>query len=329
MIKRPDRRSQRLLVSSKSFRKLEQQNNDQTRSNFPISWEQVIDHVSRMWCGQRAGRVYLNRLLRRQYLYISWQPNFSSLYALLNNNLIYVCWGFPRADNIVVTQLKRARINVILKHARRVITHDESTAKEIYEKVGQKATIIPYPVDANFFSFSPPEKRTRNVIIPGNNDRDEELVKKLVAMGSKVIRVFQDKRVSLQYSIVDNVKMLRNVPYTELRSLYQTASVVAIPTKTDVHEAGQTSILEAIACGAPVVISKGRTSSMFYDIETVREVVGDNAREWHDAITLAADCYTRDQLQTAARYIHDMHSPKAVERHLLKAVEEANAYFVD
>lgn len=64
-----------------------------------------------------------------------------------------------------------------------------------------------------------------------------------------------DTVVKMPAVVPDNFEM-RRFEFAELRRLYQDAAVTVIPLLENEYSAGMTTMMEAIACGSPVVITK-------------------------------------------------------------------------
>lgn len=64
-----------------------------------------------------------------------------------------------------------------------------------------------------------------------------------------------DTIVAMPEVLPDNIEM-RRFEFAELRSLYQDAVATVIPLLDNEYSAGMTAMMEAIACGSPVVITK-------------------------------------------------------------------------
>jgi len=63
-----------------------------------------------------------------------------------------------------------------------------------------------------------------------------------------------DTVVAMPETLPDNVEM-RRFEFNELRSLYQDAALTVVPLLDNEYSAGMTTMMEAIACGSPVVIT--------------------------------------------------------------------------
>jgi hypothetical protein len=113
--------------------------------------------------------------------------------------------------------------------------------------------------------------------------------------------------------------------YAELRHLYQTATAVLLPITSRNHAAGQTSLLEAVACGAPVVISEGRTGAMLNGARSLLISRGGSPDEWIRLLGRVRELASHDAgfTEAAARHVRTHHHPAAVEQLMCGVIRQA------
>jgi glycosyltransferase involved in cell wall biosynthesis len=122
---------------------------------------------------------------------------------------------------------------------------------------------LPFGIDADFFrpgddpssasEFDP----GRQLVISAGNDRDRDYATLITAVKEvyrriPTIRFEVATRIPVEVPEEIGVRHV-NLPHTRLRNLYRASSVVAIATRPNLHVSGITAILEAMACGRPVV----------------------------------------------------------------------------
>jgi glycosyltransferase involved in cell wall biosynthesis len=203
-----------------------------------------------------------------------------------------MCWGTPlQAPAGIARDIKLRRLTWIVNRASCVLVNDLETREELRALSGRQTTVVPYVVDSDFYTYSGTKGRESFILVPGDKDRDEALVSALAAKGVNVVRVSRNLEVRTHYGrsgargVVD-VRLA--VSYEELRNLYHKARAVVLPLARADHAVGQTAALEAIACGAPVVLSAGRTADMFRGIGTVLVCRSSNVDEWEGQLTVLA-----------------------------------------
>ncbi len=116
---------------------------------------------------------------------------------------------------------------------------------------------------------------------------------------------------------------LRHLEFNELRSLYRAASITVIPLLANNFSAGLTTMLEAIACGSPVIISKtpGLASEMICQDLVVGVPPGD-AAALQDAIAAVLDDPAEAQLRAkrAREWVLENHSTDSYVGTLAEAI---------
>jgi hypothetical protein len=183
----------------------------------------------------------------------------------LGRPFAYLCWGAPKRG-APWRRLRVERLRFILRAARVLLVHDVVTRRWIRRHVGREAILVPLPVDMQFFT-PPPARRSGQgfLLVPGNNDRNEDYVLQLAASWGRVVRVSSDPRTIERYAkSAPNapVTLEYRVPWERLRELYRSAEAVVLPTGGTTHAGGQTAMLEALACGTPVLTDSAHLLSI-------------------------------------------------------------------
>lgn len=272
-------------------------------------------------------------LFRKGVIFFWSHPSAVALLScLINRHIIYLCWGLPRQSNSVISYyLKTWKLRLILKSSNLVLVNDEKTFEKLKALGLKNVKILPYIVDTDFFKFSSNDHRQDFFLIPGDNDRDELFISSLASflssaslprklLPSKIVRVTRAQNVVDFYSRNPNsaVEVQYNISFAHLLHLYQTACGVLLPLKTQDHAAGQTSILEALACGAFVLISQGKTSSIVNRYDSVTEVPENELTLWHEAIGKMIMLIRQNPkiLEKTAGQIKNVHHPSIVSQQL-------------
>lgn len=93
-----------------------------------------------------------------------------------------------------------------------------------------------------------------------------------------------DTIVAMPETMPDNVEM-RRFEFAELRQLYQDAAVTVVPLLANEYSAGMTTMMEAIACGSPVVITANPgLATAFRDLDLVIGVPPGDSKALEQAI---------------------------------------------
>jgi hypothetical protein len=253
----------------------------------PVRWPTAFDRVLRE-LGFAGFRQLTSDAVFSQDYQMNWLPfpAMVSWAVFCPSRVIYLCWGGIRG----VAGLRRSRQRVLLGRAGRLLVNDDVTAQEIQSFVGRTdARIVPYYVDPKFFAFAPARNREDFWFCNSVNDRDPEVLLALAEAGHRIVWTVDAETLKGRYlGAHPNLLLRPRVLWPELARLYQTCRGFLMPTRNDFHAAGQTTVMEAIACGAPVVMSEGRTASIFRGVPSVRIVEDNSAERWRSELSACA-----------------------------------------
>jgi len=166
----------------------------------------------------------------------------------------------------MTTPLKTRLIRAfnLLRHADVVFCYSRLQERHIIDQLGlpaDRVRRIPFQVDERFFTPSAKPTTGGGVVSVGREMRDyPTLFAALDGTGVPVTVVAsspwsQRADRTANRAIPENVTIRRNLSSRELRELYRNAAVVALPLQEVDFPAGITALLEAQACGRPVVVS--------------------------------------------------------------------------
>ena len=265
----------------------------------PLKWHRFLDQLAEEQTGAPIARCSLGGLLRVGTLF-AWLPSREALVAAHLGRLVYLYWG-----GLPSSSLRRAALRSILRRSRVVLVNDAVAAREAETLAGCRTVQVPMFIDTSFFGYAPPENREQFLFCAGSNDRDPETLVALAQSGRSVVWLVNNRDLVSRYGDAHpSLRLLFHVTNEELRRLYQTCRAAIMPALRDFHAAGQTTGLEAISCGAPVIMSQGRAATIFADVPGVR-VVAENTREgWLEAIaSLESEPLPRAALQQSAEWV--------------------------
>lgn len=277
----------------------------------PLRWFGLLDKLSLTRSGQPARRwsPYDLALMRGQL--VVCQPSSAAIAtAIMGRPLTYLCWGVPDYSGA-----KSFLFTTLLTRATHLLVNEEATRCEIQKLMGRTASLAPFFVDTDFFTYSGPEDRGDFIFCSGSNNRDPELLAGLAEIGHEVVWLCND--LALHKAFVSRHPRLRlctRITYDELRRLYQTCAVAITPVVSDTHAAGQTTALEALSCGSPLLISQCRAASIFAGLPSVENVGTSDPRQWAIQIEQLThgNRIAADATRTSAEMICDRHSAAAV-----------------
>jgi glycosyltransferase involved in cell wall biosynthesis len=186
-----------------------------------------------------------------------------------------------------------------------------SEMKKRYNLTSKDISLIPFGVDIDFWKPAASYDNREPMVLSVGNDyfRDFELLLKVARKISvKFVIVTRNK---LKGEIPSNVQIIKGstgkpaLTFSELRDLYRAATCLVTPIKETFQPSGQSSTLQAMACGVPTVIAdfKGIWSySQMQDDKTTLFYKPGNITNCYDAIhTLLSNKTLRENIARNAR----------------------------
>lgn len=248
-------------------------------------------------------------------------PSISALIArrlgVLSENYFVLFWG-----NASKSWLRRLSVRLGLGCAREVWVNDHGTGAELVSEWGVSASQVvwlPFPVDANY--YHPVNRPSADyVLVPGDTKRDEVVVLATAAVLDVPVRrsmkgcSTESIYRQLPVHLMERIQVKTWEPFSVIRSNYQHALAVFLPLDICPEPVGLTAVLEAMACGRPLIISEGRAAAdHIIDGETGFILRGDRAH-WPEQIKMIlADRANLDRVGRAARdYVMRHHSFEVV-----------------
>ena len=250
-------------------------------------------------------------------IHFSWHLHRSTIAAaLLGRPLAYLCWGVAYHRGI-----RRRLARMVLRAADVVFVNDAKTADEVRAVADVEAQRLPYLVDTAYFTFADPAGREDFLFCPGANDRDGDVLLALARHGHRVVWLNNLPDLAARYAgLEERLTIVAHPSFAELREFYRRCAAVVQPLTRDIHAAGQTTTLEALASGAPVILGTGRTAELFAPDGLVEVVEGRESASWSASVEqVLARERTDPALASArtARIVRD-HSPEAVAARLVE-----------
>jgi glycosyltransferase involved in cell wall biosynthesis len=231
--------------------------------------------------------------------------------GLVRTPIVYVAIGLPeRLERLRGPRIRRL-YRTAFARARAIVAYAESEADWLRDWLGPGAppvTFMPFGVDAEAFS---PERKRRDwidVVSVGADPRRDFALLAQVA----------ERRQDLTFHVVagpehertlrrvpENVTVETDVPLERVRECLAEARVVALPVRDNSYSGATTVLLQAMAMGKPVVVSRTRAIATGYGLEdrlNCRLVEPGSADELEAAIVeLLADAGAAASLGTHAR----------------------------
>lgn len=216
------------------------------------------------------------------HVFAFWTIGFESLLcALFRKKLVYLAWGYAE-NGPLRTQIER----FFLQRCKMIFVNDFITKRKLEKKFMLNCVHIPFYIDRGFFCPDSVESYRQNFLFcNGENGRSLDLINSIADSGFPIIWcVGSVERFSPLVNA--NVHLVEQLSYEELRDLYRRCSLFIMPLTQLDYCSGQTTCMEALSCGARVVISNSVTSSIFssMDEENVVIIEQNRSKEWIDKI---------------------------------------------
>jgi glycosyltransferase involved in cell wall biosynthesis len=184
--------------------------------------------------------------------------------GLVRRPLVYVSIGLPeRLAKLRGSRTKR-RYVAALRRVTSLLAYSEHEAALLREVVGADAaappvTFVPFGVDTGHFRPSPDSAPTVDVVsIGADPHRDFPLLVRIASRHPELRFLIVGGAVGVRElgSLPSNVQLEVDIPLTEVRDRLAQARVVALPVRANSYSGATTVLLQAMAMGKPVVVSR-------------------------------------------------------------------------
>ena len=231
--------------------------------------------------------------------------------SLVRRPVVYTAIGLPERLDRLRGERARKLYAAALNRARTVITFSDFEAETLRSWLGPSSppvTFLPFAVDPAYFKPLPERPVDVDVVSIGADPRRDFAL--LVAFagrnpGRRVRIVTTADQASALGRVPPNVELERDVPFGEVRDRLASGRVVALPVKDNSYSGATTVLLQAMAMGKPVVVSRTRAIETGYDLvdgENCRLVPPGDAAAFEQALTaLLSDDATAAAIGERAR----------------------------
>jgi glycosyltransferase involved in cell wall biosynthesis len=190
---------------------------------------------------------------------------------VLRRPLVYVSIGLlDRIERLRNAAARRLYRGAIARSAA-VVAYGHAEAEALREWLGGKTPVhfVPFGVDTDYFRPAD-ETPDVDVLSVGNDPRRD------YALLASVARRLPDRSFDVVASrdqvrplagAVANVTAASDVPFREMRHRFARARVVALPVRENLYSGATTTLLQAMAMGKPVVVSRTAAIADGYGFE--------------------------------------------------------------
>lgn len=239
--------------------------------------------------------------------------------------LVYVAVGLPeRLARLGNERMRRLYASALASSAA-VIAYSDFEAEELRSWMAAhggstRVEFVPFGVDELAFAPANAQPAADVVSIGADPHRDVELLLAVaVAMPNRTFRLVttRDRARSL-VTVPANVEVEVDLPFGEMRRRLETARAVALPVRDNSYSGATTVLLQAMAAGKPVVVSRTKAIASGYglvdgencrlvepgDAAAFQRALGDVLRdEWHARALGATARRTVEDGLTWSRYV--------------------------
>ncbi len=199
---------------------------------------------------------------------------------LLRAPLVYAAIGLPERIAQLRTERMRRLYATALGSCAAVIAYSEHEADELrrwLETYGRKTRIefVRFGVDADSFTPSTEPPTVDIVSVGADPHRDHELLirvaRDMPTVGFRIVTT-ADRRRALG-AVPANVTLEADLPFEEMRLGLEQARIVALPVRDNSYSGATTVLLQSLATGKPVVVTRTKAVASGYGL-----VDGENCR---------------------------------------------------
>jgi glycosyltransferase involved in cell wall biosynthesis len=192
---------------------------------------------------------------------------------LLRRPLVYTSIGLPER----LVQLRGKRMRRLYKGALRgaaaILAYSEQEAqwlRDWLEPGGGAVVFLPFAVDVQAFRPEPGRTPTADVVAVGADPRrDFDLLVEVASRHPELsfTIVASAERARSFVALPPNVAVEVDLPADETRARLADARVVALPVRENSYSGATTVLLQAMALGKPVVVSRTAAIATGYELE--------------------------------------------------------------
>jgi glycosyltransferase involved in cell wall biosynthesis len=259
----------------------------------PPAWARVADRAVKPVLEQAGGyggdfATALGSLRRanRADVLLSTVDTVGIPLALLNRAgrvrppLVYVAVGLPERLARLRTDRMRRLYAESLARSAAVLAYSAFEAEELRAWLASHVTstrveFVPFGVDEKAFAPANAMPTADVVSVGADPHRDLELLLAVAAeLPNRSFRIVTTaERARSLGAVPENVVLETDIPFEEMRERLRTARAVALPVRDNSYSGATTVLLQAMASGKPVVVSRTKAIANGYGL-----VDGENCR---------------------------------------------------
>ncbi len=192
--------------------------------------------------------------------------------GLVRPPIVYAAIGLPeRLEQLRSPRAEQAYLDAY-RRLHTIVAYGAGEVEALQDWLGEggpQVVLVPFGVDADYFRPDPTPPETDVVSIGADPHRDYELLLSVArrhpAASFRVI-ASRDQAAALA-AAPPNVRVEHDVPLGVARDRLRSARVVALPVRDNTYSGATTVLLQAMASGKPVVVSRTAAIAHGYHLE--------------------------------------------------------------
>ena len=178
---------------------------------------------------------------------------------LVHPPIVYVSIGLlPRLAGLETRRIVRAYAHVLRKAAA-VVAYGMGEVEELRAWLGDgRVVFVPFGVDTEHFRPSNGSPEVDVLSVGADPRREFELLVRVAGRNPELsFRIVTSREHERTLGPVPrNVGLETEIPFEAMRSRLESARIVALPVRENTYSGATTTLLQALACGKPVVASR-------------------------------------------------------------------------
>lgn len=200
---------------------------------------------------------------------------YLNYFGLLGRPLLYISIGLPERIAAMKSPLLRVFYRTLYRRIPRFVTYGWEEAVRLREWLGlppdsDRVVFVPFGVDPQAFSPDPAAPMITDVLsIGADMQRDFHLLLAVASQQPAVsFRIITSPRHAATFgTLPQNVNVLTNVPFPEIRAHLAGARLVVLPCHDNTYSSGTTTLLQAMAMGKAAVVTRTGAIRRGYNLE--------------------------------------------------------------
>jgi len=192
---------------------------------------------------------------------------------LVGTPIVYAAIGLPERLERLRSGLARHAFRSAFRHVHAVVAYGAGEADALRAWLGPggpEVRHVPFGVDTGYFGPDPSERPDVDVVSMGMDPRRDfglllELARRQPRWSFRVVASH-----GLAGALADapaNVQVELDIPFAAVRDRLRRGRVVVLPVLENSYTGATTTLLQAMACGKPVVVSETAAIARGYELE--------------------------------------------------------------